>query len=118
MNIGQLSPMEIELILPIYNKNIIFFAGIRSETIQKSENMTQDELLDAIANINNDDSIDGLLVQLPLPDHMGINIQIFTHNVVILIYIMSKFHTSHVLLYIYSKCILRPAYIYICASDH
>ncbi|MCE7742017.1 MAG: bifunctional methylenetetrahydrofolate dehydrogenase/methenyltetrahydrofolate cyclohydrolase [Candidatus Heimdallarchaeota archaeon] len=34
------------------------------------EETTQEELLELIAKQNNDDSIDGIMVQLPLPDHM------------------------------------------------
>lgn len=44
--------------------------GISSETIMKSSNTSEDELLDLIHKLNNDHHVDGLLVQLPLPDHI------------------------------------------------
>ena len=40
------------------------------EAIQLPEETTEKELLDLIDKQNNDDSIDGILVQLPLPKHM------------------------------------------------
>ncbi|XP_069473745.1 bifunctional methylenetetrahydrofolate dehydrogenase/cyclohydrolase, mitochondrial [Ambystoma mexicanum] len=44
--------------------------GISSETILKPASITEDELLDVIHQLNNDDKVDGLLVQLPLPEHI------------------------------------------------
>lgn len=44
--------------------------GISSETILKSSSISQDELLDLIGKLNNDHNVDGLLVQLPLPEHI------------------------------------------------
>lgn len=44
--------------------------GISSETILKSSSISQDELLDLISKLNNDHNVDGLLVQLPLPEHI------------------------------------------------
>lgn len=44
--------------------------GISSETILKSSSISQDELLDLISKLNNDYNVDGLLVQLPLPEHI------------------------------------------------
>jgi len=42
-------------------------AGISSETILKTSNTSEEELLDLIDKLNNDHLVDGLLVQLPLP---------------------------------------------------
>ncbi|KAG7257800.1 hypothetical protein CRUP_037336 [Coryphaenoides rupestris] len=44
--------------------------GISSETILKTSNTSEEELLDLIDKLNNDHLVDGLLVQLPLPDHI------------------------------------------------
>lgn len=44
--------------------------GIKSETINVSEQVTQDQLLDLIGKYNNDASVNGILVQLPLPKHI------------------------------------------------
>lgn len=44
--------------------------GIKSETIKLSKHITQEELLEIIDKYNNDQSVNGILVQLPLPDHI------------------------------------------------
>ena len=44
--------------------------GIRSVTIEKEETLSQTDLLELIAGLNQDDSIHGILVQLPLPEHI------------------------------------------------
>uniref|UniRef100_A0A8P0TF81 Methenyltetrahydrofolate cyclohydrolase n=1 Tax=Canis lupus familiaris TaxID=9615 RepID=A0A8P0TF81_CANLF len=44
--------------------------GINSETIVKPASISEDELLNLINKLNNDDNVDGLLVQLPLPEHI------------------------------------------------
>uniref|UniRef100_A0A8V0ZFE6 Bifunctional methylenetetrahydrofolate dehydrogenase/cyclohydrolase, mitochondrial n=1 Tax=Gallus gallus TaxID=9031 RepID=A0A8V0ZFE6_CHICK len=44
--------------------------GISSETILKPASITEEELLDLISKLNNDANVDGLLVQLPLPEHI------------------------------------------------
>lgn len=44
--------------------------GIRNTTIRKPESVTQEELLSVIAGLNDDDGVDGILVQLPLPKHI------------------------------------------------
>ncbi len=44
--------------------------GINSTIIRLDENITEAELLKKIDEINKDESIDGLLVQLPLPKHI------------------------------------------------
>ena len=45
--------------------------GIKNTTIRKPETITEDELLALIADLNADDSVDGILVQLPLPKHIS-----------------------------------------------
>jgi len=45
-------------------------AGIRSVDRKLPGEIAEDELLRAVAELNDDDSIDGVLVQLPLPDHL------------------------------------------------
>jgi methylenetetrahydrofolate dehydrogenase (NADP+)/methenyltetrahydrofolate cyclohydrolase len=45
-------------------------AGITSDDRRLPAETTQDELLELIGALNGDDAVDGLLVQLPLPDHI------------------------------------------------
>jgi methylenetetrahydrofolate dehydrogenase (NADP+)/methenyltetrahydrofolate cyclohydrolase len=45
--------------------------GIKNTTLVKDENITEKELLDLIRSLNIDDSVDGILVQLPLPKHIS-----------------------------------------------
>ncbi len=44
--------------------------GIRNTTIRHDESITEAELLTIIDNLNSDESVDGVLVQLPLPRHI------------------------------------------------
>lgn len=44
--------------------------GIKSLVYYLNENTTQNELLALINTLNHDDSVHGILVQLPLPDHI------------------------------------------------
>lgn len=44
--------------------------GIYSEVHRLSENTTEEELLNLINELNENDKIDGILVQLPLPKHL------------------------------------------------
>jgi methylenetetrahydrofolate dehydrogenase (NADP+) / methenyltetrahydrofolate cyclohydrolase len=44
--------------------------GIRSNDLRLPAETTEEELLERVAALNADDSIDGILVQLPLPDHV------------------------------------------------
>jgi methylenetetrahydrofolate dehydrogenase (NADP+)/methenyltetrahydrofolate cyclohydrolase len=44
--------------------------GINAKDIRLASQTTEDELLGQVAELNTDESIDGLLVQLPLPDHI------------------------------------------------
>jgi len=45
-------------------------AGIKSEAHRIPESTTQDELLALIKKLNDDESVSGILVQLPLPSHI------------------------------------------------
>jgi methylenetetrahydrofolate dehydrogenase (NADP+) / methenyltetrahydrofolate cyclohydrolase len=45
-------------------------AGIRSVDRRMPEDIAEDELLAVLRELNDDDSIDGVLVQLPLPGHL------------------------------------------------
>jgi methylenetetrahydrofolate dehydrogenase (NADP+)/methenyltetrahydrofolate cyclohydrolase len=45
--------------------------GIMSTDIRLPEETSEDDLLDRIAALNADDAIDGILVQLPLPEHVS-----------------------------------------------
>ncbi|MFQ6046474.1 MAG: bifunctional methylenetetrahydrofolate dehydrogenase/methenyltetrahydrofolate cyclohydrolase FolD [Gemmatimonadales bacterium] len=45
-------------------------AGIRSETIKLQAETPEPDLLEVIDRLNSDNSIHGILVQLPLPDHI------------------------------------------------
>jgi len=44
--------------------------GFRSTLIQHPEDISETELVDIIHSLNNDDSLDGYIVQLPLPKHI------------------------------------------------
>ncbi len=44
--------------------------GILSQSYNLSENISENELLTLIGQLNNDESVDGILVQLPLPEHI------------------------------------------------
>ena len=44
--------------------------GVKNTTIRKSEDISEKELLDIIDELNEDDGVDGILVQLPLPKHI------------------------------------------------
>ncbi|MBQ9653196.1 MAG: bifunctional methylenetetrahydrofolate dehydrogenase/methenyltetrahydrofolate cyclohydrolase FolD [Bacteroidales bacterium] len=45
--------------------------GIRNSTIVLADTTTQDELLDLVRALNEDDTVDGILVQLPLPKQIS-----------------------------------------------
>ena len=47
-------------------------AGIESNIMRFEANVTEKEILSQIDNINNDKSIHGVIVQLPLPDHISV----------------------------------------------
>lgn len=44
--------------------------GMDSRLIELEDKVTEDELLSVVDGLNSDDRIDGILVQLPLPDHI------------------------------------------------
>ena len=44
--------------------------GISSETILRDASITQEELIGIVDGLNNDPKVHGILVQLPLPDHI------------------------------------------------
>ena len=55
----------------VRNKTKRFDAlGLKSELYRLEKTVSQDELLDLITKINTDDSFHGILVQLPLPEHI------------------------------------------------
>ncbi|MEM8559469.1 MAG: bifunctional methylenetetrahydrofolate dehydrogenase/methenyltetrahydrofolate cyclohydrolase FolD [Bacteroidota bacterium] len=45
-------------------------AGIVSDTLRRPPDFSEADLLTLIADLNSDDLVDGILVQLPLPDHI------------------------------------------------
>ncbi len=47
------------------------FVGIKNTTVRKPATITEEELLELIEQLNADDSVDGILVQLPLPKHIS-----------------------------------------------
>lgn len=44
--------------------------GLQNTTIRKPDTISEEELLGIIDELNNDDSVDGILVQLPMPKHI------------------------------------------------
>lgn len=52
-------------------KKACAYIGIRSESYELPENTSQDELLALIDRLNKDDKINGILVQLPVPEHIN-----------------------------------------------
>jgi len=45
--------------------------GFKSSLFRYEENVSEDELLAKVYELNNDDSLDGFIVQLPLPSHIS-----------------------------------------------
>lgn len=45
--------------------------GIRNTTMRRPADISENELLDLIRQLNADDAVDGILVQLPLPAHIS-----------------------------------------------
>jgi methylenetetrahydrofolate dehydrogenase (NADP+)/methenyltetrahydrofolate cyclohydrolase len=45
--------------------------GVKSTLVRLEDTVTQEELLKKVEELNNDDDIDGFIVQLPLPDHIS-----------------------------------------------
>ena len=46
-------------------------AGMKNDTIRLPAETSQDELLDLVRTLNADETVDGILVQLPLPKHIN-----------------------------------------------
>lgn len=46
------------------------YVGFKSSTLRYEADVAETELLDKIKELNQDDTVDGLIVQLPLPDHI------------------------------------------------
>ena len=66
--IGDLTPSQ------IYVKNKEKFAnevGLRSEVIKYPDSVKEKVILDKISELNSNDSVSGILVQLPLPKHIN-----------------------------------------------
>lgn len=49
------------------------YIGIKSQVIRKDSSLKEEELIELIQQLNQDDSVDGILVQLPLPSHIDEN---------------------------------------------
>lgn len=47
------------------------YVGIISETYHFDEGVSQDEIIDVIRMLNDDESVNGILVQLPLPEYLN-----------------------------------------------
>lgn len=47
------------------------FVGIKNTTIRLAENISEEELIKIINELNVDNTVDGILVQLPLPKHIN-----------------------------------------------
>ncbi len=47
------------------------YVGFKSTLIEKDENISEEELLNVVEQLNNDEDIDGFIVQLPLPKHIS-----------------------------------------------
>lgn len=47
------------------------FVGIRNTTVLRPATVSENELLELIRQLNYDDTVDGILVQLPLPEHIS-----------------------------------------------
>ena len=45
--------------------------GFESSLVERESDITEEEVLKIVDNLNNDDSIDGFIVQLPLPSHIN-----------------------------------------------
>lgn len=54
------------------------YVGIRSLSYELEETTTEEELLELVKKLNQDDSVNGILVQLPLPKHMNEDVIIRT----------------------------------------
>lgn len=67
----------------VYVKNKIKaceYVGIDSTVIRLSSHISEETLLDTIRKLNEDEVIDGILVQLPLPAHINERKSCFIYN--------------------------------------
>ena len=46
------------------------YVGMLSEIMRLDESVLEDELIQVIERLNHDETVDGILVQLPLPQHI------------------------------------------------
>jgi len=79
--------------------------GFYSQKINKPANITQAELLAEVERLNSDDKIDGILVQLPLPNHLDANqvIEAINPNKDV-----DGFHSENIGKLMQNKAYLRP----------
>jgi methylenetetrahydrofolate dehydrogenase (NADP+) / methenyltetrahydrofolate cyclohydrolase len=79
--------------------------GFYSEKINKPADITQQALLNEVERLNNDDKIDGILVQLPLPAHLDANLVIETISPE---KDVDGFHSENIGKLMQNKAYLRP----------
>lgn len=78
--------------------------GIKSTIIKLEETISEKELLEEIEKLNNDDEVDGILVQLPLPKHINEDLVI---NTISVLKDVDGFHPTNVAkLHLGEDCIL------------
>ena len=65
--IGELAPSKIYVKMKEKAANEV---GLKSEVIRYPSEVEEKKILDKIDELNNDDSVSGILVQLPLPKHI------------------------------------------------
>ena len=65
--IGDMAPSQIYVRMKEKAANEV---GLRSEVIRYPESVEEKKVLDKIKELNKDDSVSGILVQLPLPKHI------------------------------------------------
>lgn len=54
-----------------FKKRACEYVGVRSLSFELPSATTEEELLDVVEDLNNRDDVHGILVQLPLPDHIS-----------------------------------------------
>lgn len=57
------------------------FVGIKNTTLRLDENINEQSLVDLIKELNSDNDVDGILVQLPLPNHINEEVIIETIDI-------------------------------------
>ena len=65
--IGDMAPSQIYVRMKEKAANEV---GLKSEVIRYPESVEEKTVLDKINELNNDESVSGILVQLPLPKHI------------------------------------------------